>query len=367
VTVIHAWSGATSLYSGALDLEEWQAARHTPLDANVMAFATALGIWRTPARGPARIATSSGVVRPCRGHDAALLDLEPLAGKIVGVADLLRDDCPAALLCRSLSGSDWAKRTGTKFLPLPINLPAQPFAARLGSYDFARLQDDRAVAETFAEALRAAPERVDAWLLGPWLGLDPATPHWFQEALRLPVGELASPPGGPAGARFDLARTVLLQRSGAELVQGVVTKLEIAAGKPSLHVTRSGGAAPERYLADAVVLALGGVAAGGIRLQPPQLAGSRTAFVLSLDGPVALALDGKRLDAASSLHGVDVEAAGWQSLERLGVAANGGRVEEAPSVLAAGDVVARRPRTVLEAVRAGCEAAETALAARAAS
>jgi glycerol-3-phosphate dehydrogenase subunit B len=53
---------------------------------------------------------------------------------------------------------------------------------------------------------------------------------------------------------------------------------------------------------------------------------------------------------------VDFSASGLGALERVGILADDVRVAGAPGLLVAGDVVAARPRTVLEAVRAGVRA-----------
>ena len=59
-------SGATALYSGALDASSWERAEpDEPLDPDLVAFAAALGTWSVGAKSR-RIVTSSGVVRPAR-------------------------------------------------------------------------------------------------------------------------------------------------------------------------------------------------------------------------------------------------------------------------------------------------------------
>ena len=78
-------------------------------------------------------------------------------------------------------------------------------------------------------------------------------------------------------------------------------------------------------------------------------------FHLSLEAPVTIEIDGRSVDGASTLHGLDFDALGLDALERVGISPR-------DSMLAAGDCVADRPRTVLEAVRAGIRAAKRALA-----
>jgi hypothetical protein len=67
------------------------------------------------------------------------------------------------------------------------------------------------------------------------------------------------------------------------------------------------------------------------------------------------------LSGFSSARGVDLQGLGFGALERVGVrVARDGAV--APRLFAAGDVVADRARTVLDAVHAGIVAARAALA-----
>jgi len=130
-----------------------------------------------------------------------------------------------------------------------------------------------------------------------------------------------------------------------------------------LGPARSGAGENETLEVDAVVLAVGGVAAGGVVLDDP-LQGHRggASFHLSLDAPVRFELDGEELDGVSSLHGVDFEKLGLGVLERVGLLAEEQRVGGQRGLFAAGDAVAGRRRTVLEAVRSGIAAADAALA-----
>jgi hypothetical protein len=98
---------------------------------------------------------------------------------------------------------------------------------------------------------------------------------------------------------------------------------------------------------------LGGVAAGGIVLRS-EANFDKLRFQLSLSAPVTLRLDADSLDAGSSLWGPSLSRLGLSALERLGVRADAvGRVSGATRCFAAGDLVANRPRTVIEALNAG--------------
>jgi hypothetical protein len=104
---------------------------------------------------------------------------------------------------------------------------------------------------------------------------------------------------------------------------------------------------------------VGGIVAGGVRLAGG--VGSRGGLELGFSAPAPLLLDSREVDAPSTLHGLDFQAQGLSALERVGVATDDARVRGQRALFAAGDIVAARPRTVLEAVRAGIAAARAAL------
>jgi len=99
--VVLAWDGpgASALYSGALDRQDWDGPPDPrPVAREADEFLRALGCWAPPQGVGARLATSSGVLRPARCHDRALLDLEPLRGQRVDVVDAARRGWDAAAL-----------------------------------------------------------------------------------------------------------------------------------------------------------------------------------------------------------------------------------------------------------------------------
>lgn len=356
VSVVHDRAGATALYSGALDRVPWES-DHAPSepDPEFHELAKALGVWTLDVR-ERWVATPAGVLRPAHGIDLALLNLAELGGRRVAVADVERDDWNALALARSFADSAWVREARVEFVPVPVPGLSRGDERRISVYDFARLHDEPSRADALVEQLRRAGA-ADAWLVGPWLGTELETAKRVRAALGRPIGETTSPPGGPAGARFERARDRLLRGSGVELVRGAVEVIEPRGRGWTLHV--AGG---EPIEADAVVVAVGGVAAGGVELERPRLGHKGGAsFRLSLRAPVRFELDGKELDAASTLHGVDFDALGLRALERVGVASDGPRAVGQTTLFVAGDVVAARPRTVLEAARAGIAAARAAL------
>jgi len=113
--------------------------------------------------------------------------------------------------------------------------------------------------------------------------------------------------------------------------------------------------------ADAAILCIGGVVAGGLSLAEPGAHDGGRAFTLSLEVPATLELDGRELDEPSTLFGIDLESRGLEALDRVGIAADGARVRGQERLFGAGDAIAGRPRTALEAARSGIAAARAAM------
>lgn len=364
VTLVHDTAGATSLYSGAADLLEWDDPRPAPpLDAPVAELAGKL--WRL-GDPVCRVATGAGVLRPARGIDPAVLDLAPLAGRHVAVADVGRDAWDAALVARALADSAWALSTNTRFSVVEVAALRRTHERFIPAWDFAQLHDDPDRRAWLCERIGRAHSDAEGWLFGPWLGVEPGSAAALHEALGRPVGETTSPPGGAAGTRFERARAALLAEAGVAVVEACARAVAPDGNgwRVELGPARSGSGADETLQADAVLLAVGGVAAGGVVLDEPR-AGHRggASFHLSLRAPVRFELAGEELDGVSSLHGVDFEARGLGALARVGVLARGGQVSGQPGLFVAGDALAGAPRTVLEAVRTGISAADAALGA----
>jgi anaerobic glycerol-3-phosphate dehydrogenase len=363
VLLVRHLPGATELYSGALDLEVWEELPQTDVDDDTRAFARALGIWAVE-RAHCRVSTGAGLPRPTQGLDHALLDLEPLAGHHVAVVDTDREHYDGGLLARALAASEWAQSTGTRFEPVRVNLLRREQERRYPEHDFAELHDAPERVEWMAEQLNRASGTHDAWLLGPWLGLEPDTVAHLRLALLRPVGEITSLPGGAAGERFRRARDRLLEAVGVGVTVGRVRALSLMEGTWIAELEDSRGLedASATYIVQgkAVVLAVGGPVSGAIELARAEAGGP--GFRLSLQVPVALGLAGTKLAPASSLHGpVLTEDSGPSALEAVGILTRGCAIQGQSDLFAAGACMAGRPRTVLEAVRAGITAARTAL------
>lgn len=345
VRLVHDRAGATEWSSGAADLFPWTQRGRSTLDVSAREFLSELGLWRTEP--DTRIATSAGVVRPANGSQQSLLNLGPLAGRTIGVPDVERDDWDAELLVRALRESGWARATGTRFETVQVPMLQHGFERRICAHDFAALHNEDDRRKFFCERLgnAAAP---DGWLVGPWLGTDLSTASAVSEALGVPVGETTSAPGGPAGARFAAARALLFERLALDVRQGRIS--ELARRGTRWQATLSNGTT---LTADAVVLAIGGVAAGGIVLQNAIAQVSGAGFALSVDAPVELMVKQRPLESVASEHGFDFAAHGVGVLDHVGArpAAN------TEGLCLAGDVVAGRPNTVLMAVDTGLSGA----------
>lgn len=377
VSVLHDRAGATALTSGALDLDAWDAplsfehAKHerdAGRDRELTAFLAELGGYRRGGAEPKStcvVATASGVVRPAFGADQALLDLSPLAGRRIAVADVERDDWDAPLLAKTLAASAWAERTGTSFAPVPLRALRAGHERRIASYDFAALHDEPARRAALAEALKASG--AEAWLLGPWLGLEPDTVTTLRSLVPAPLGETLSPLGGPAGARFERARDRLFVASKLDVRRARVTHLEPRGSRVAVRFEADGanGDGARELEAASVVLATGGVGAGGVAFtwtRPDVVRG----FELPFAAPLALALDGETLGGGGSLYGPSLETLGLGALERVGIACDAlgrpvGTISSECRLFVAGDAVAGRPRTMLEAALAGLAAGNVAV------
>jgi len=208
--------------------------------------------------------------------------------------------------------------------------------------ELAARHDDPARLARAAERIRSALEGAAAVLLPPWLGASAPRARELSALAGVPCGEVLVPIDGPAGVRFESARDRSLQNA----------HINVRAGRAK-RVSKSGVAleSGEELACDAVVLATGGVLAGGIVYTP----GEPSTFALSYDAPVTLGHGGRPLAVPGSMFGVPPESLVWPSgsiLEDVGVIAG--------TILACGDCAAARPRTMLEAFSSGARAGREA-------
>jgi hypothetical protein len=346
VTVVQAGAGASALYAGSVDgpaLPELG-----PQAALLRELALALGLRLGPA---SVVATREGVVRASQGADNALLDLAPLAGKVIGLVDVPRDDWDGPLLLRSFAESDWARSTRTRFELVPLELLEKSFLRRVSPFDFASSFERAERPAWLSEVLKhhAGP---DAWLFGPWLGVKRELGRELTASVGVPVGEVTSPPGGVAGARFEGRRDALLRSLQVDIVTGRATGVRQTPGSIALEL--EGG---RELTADVLVLAAGGFVSGAVRLSGALSGAEPAGFELALTGLPPILARGEPVRPISSLFGVDLAARGRQLLEHVGLAASRqGEVRGAARVFAAGDLLGPEPPSVGHALLSGLEA-----------
>ena len=380
--VVGAGSGASALGGGAVDDVPWEerlrAARllgdpmrvHA-LSPEVVAFSEALGLWDLPADGaPAPlVATVAGRLRPARGRDRGLLDLARLPeGARVLLPRAPRGGWDADAIATTLEAELLARRAGLRFQAVDIPVLRYADEARIHDGDLAMRHDDPArlawLAERLREGIATAGEPPSAVLLGSWLGVSEARAEELSSRVGVPVGEALVGIGSAAGLRFDAARDRLLAKLRAEVVTDRAAALRTEGGRVTVTLVRG---AP--ITADAVVLATGGLAGGGVVYAPPEHAAGddlpprgAVPYRLSVDMPVAFSAGAGQLGVVASMQGPELDVTAWPSsartgaLEAIGVHCTNGRV--AKGITAAGDVVAGRPRTLLEAVASGVRAAD---------
>jgi glycerol-3-phosphate dehydrogenase subunit B len=391
VTVVWRGAGASMIGAGAVDDEAWESrwrrSRGTqstaaatkapagalppePLADDVAAFVDELGLWSVPAERTPFVATTAGRIRPARGIDRALLDLGAHAGARVLVPRANRANWDADAIAAALGDDAAASALGVSFLAADLTILRHAEDSRIADGDLAARHDDPGRLEWLAARLRegiareAATGKV-ALLFGPWLGADSPRAAELSSAVGVPIGEALVGVGGAAGLRFGAARDRLLGKLGVEVVRSRATAVTRRDTRMRVRLERSS------LTCDGVVLAVGGIAGGGIAYSPPETRAERDlppnaspSFTLSLEAPVALALRGEVLDVVSSLHGPDLDTSAWPDhdttgvLEAVGVHVDGGCA--APGIFVAGDALADRPRTLLEAVASGLRAGREA-------
>ncbi|AKT36235.1 FAD-dependent oxidoreductase [Chondromyces crocatus] len=391
VTMVSSGAGASALTSGAIDDVPWEqqarAARllgvetlaaMPALPAPLVDWLEALGAWRVPASHGCLLATLAGRLRPARGHDSALLDLAATGGGRVLIPRASRADWDADALSDALNDDPRAKKMKLHFEAIDVPVLRFEDERRIADADLAVRHDHQDRRAWLAAGLRHALTQhgaVAAFLLGPWLGTRPGHAQEITREVGVPVGEALSGANSPAGLRFEISRDTQLTSVGVERVRRRVREVTAGSSRSSGHtagfdVRLEGLDAPLH--ADAVVLATGGVLGGGVLYTPPEHGagpdmppGGRLPFALSFAAPVQLGDGHGPLEVVSSLFGPALDAIGWPSkdrqglLEAVGVLCQG--VHAAPRLLVAGDAIAARPRTLLEAaatgLRAGTEAA----------
>ncbi len=367
VTLLDGGTGASTLATGALDLVPWARQRAgEPLSDAAREVLDALGGFALPD-SRARLVSIAGVVRAARGHDAALLDVEPLEGDAIGVARCLRPGWDADALAEG-----WTDASGgrARFLAIEARVLRRADERALPDPDFAERHDDDErlawLAQRLREALRApgAPA-VAGLVLPPSLGVDRPRAAALSARVGVPCGEALAAPGGPSGLRFERARDRALRAAGVTQARArasaVAREDGVEATDRAWRVVAEDGATFE---ARAVVLAAGGLLGGGLDYAPSE---ARPPFRATIDAPVVIGAMGRPVEVPGSLFGLAPEQIAWpfaagRLLERAGVLVDPeGRCTRRPGDLyAAGDLVADGPRTWLAALEEGARAGRAA-------
>ncbi|MFO0759020.1 MAG: FAD-binding protein [Byssovorax sp.] len=389
VTVVSAGPGASALGSGALDDRPWEqvfrAARSLgeavpprPIDPAVLALAGALGLWDLPAGQVPWLATLAGRIRPARGRDQSLLDLGAIGDGLVLLPRVDRAGWDADALARAYNDDAFAQGRGLRFAALDLPVLRYDDERRIGDLDLAARHDDEARIAWLADRLKSAQGRgAKAFLLGPFLGATAPRAEALSKRAGVLAGEALSGVGSAAGLRFEAARDRLFASLGVKVIAD--RALSVSAEEDGRLAVRIEGA-KKPLRADGVVLATGGLAGGGLEYRPAEHgagadlpAGGRVPFALSVEADVVLAAQlapvpsgapPMRLGPTSSMQGPELDLVAWPvnghpgALESAGVRCEG--VRAAPGITAAGDVIAGRPRTLLEALSSGIRAGREA-------
>ena len=313
-----------------------------------------------------------GSSRPARGHDLALLDLAPLAGKRVAVARCERPGWDAAALVRAWGrrlrrdGGDACCATSTSACsPTPTSRPATTTR--------------RASAGSRSDCARRWPRAGGTLrrrcVLPPSLGVE-------RRAGARAVGprRRSLRRGGRAaraarsGLRFERARDRAFAAAGVERVAGRVSGVERAGridGAPRASER-------PRWRPHAVVLAVGGLVGGGLEYSPGEAAaglGAAARITTAVPARTSTSRRAPRRRRAAPggarlalRHPAGVARVALRI--RAGDGARGRarrrpRPRRAGGLYAAGEIVADAPRTWLRALESGARAGSAAAARRA--
>lgn len=362
-------SGASGLYSGALDYRLWsdseerpsgEVGAHSEGPDRGLAWLRDQERWLSCGDGqsPQRVVSSAGVVRPAFARDKAVLDLQSVAGQRLAVVDLKRPGWSAPWLARSVAESDWARGVQLQVESVDALLPDPAAAKYLGDADLCGVFDQPDVRRAVAERLAEVGGRFDGFLFGPWLGGAAATS--LSAALKRPVGETLSEPGQGAGLRYEREREQWARGADLAVFRGRLCRLEPASDAHWLaHATPLGR--PEASVLgpfEGAVLCTGGVVAGGIEFRPGALGLQR--FVPGYQAPVEVGVSDSNAESPLGQQRSDLVALGLPALERAGLLSPPLSVPGRPPLAVAGDALAGRARTALLAVESGLAAAVAA-------
>ncbi len=376
VSVVASGPGASALGGGAIDMDPWEScpARAGPLAADERAVLEALDAFDVSDR-PVVVATLAGILRPARGADRALLDVAPLCDAEILVPDFDGSSWDAASLARTWNVAREARERRLTFAAIPIQLVQKRAERDLGDADMAALHDSPERLDWLAARLleaRKARHGSKAIVLPPWLGVDRPRAAALSQRVGVPCGEALAGSGGPSGLRFERARDRALAAAGVD--RRVARVLALSFDDRSWGAKLETGETIDG--ADAVILATGGLVGGGLAYSP--IASVLAAAPHAVAGPLMRAtlqarlivgMSQRPLEPPSSLFGAAPEMHSWPLTDPSLLEAAGVLVEDTFAVrgaprglFAAGEVVADRRRTWLDALSSGVAAASAAMA-----
>jgi glycerol-3-phosphate dehydrogenase subunit B len=277
--------------------------------------------------------TAVGVARPTALAPASIAAGDLRQGARLAVVGLrsLKDFFPS-LLAENLPRADLPAGARVEARPVEIATSPRPGRADVAGPVHARGLDDPGLRRALAAELRPRIEPGETVAMPAVLGMERAGEAWddLQDLLGAPVVEIPTLPPSVPGMRLQRALLAALDAAGGRLLLGPpATGVEGAGGR--VTGVRVRDAARTRTLpADAVVLATGGFAAGGIELDSHG-ALCETVAGLPVTGPPPgaprlspthldhqpLMRSGLRVDAA--MHPVDDDGnPAWSNLHAAG-------------------------------------------------
>lgn len=211
-----------------------------------------------------------GVPRPTALAPASMAAADLRAGGrfvAVGLAGL-KDFFPR-LLAENLGRASLPGGALVQARHAEIAVTPRPGEADVGGPVYARALDDRpALRDEFGDALRALVDDGETVLVPAVLGLAHAPEVWarVQERAGAPVAEVPTVPPSIAGMRLQRGLTAALTAAGVRTVLGPTAVGCSGADGRITEVLVRDAARTRGIPADAVVLATGGFAAGGLEL-----------------------------------------------------------------------------------------------------
>ena len=202
-------------------------------------------------------------------------------------------DLHPALLADNLARADLPGDPPIAARALSLSASPRPGQADVGGPVFARALDEPGFRRALAAELRPQLEPGEVVGLPAVLGLERGDEGWaaLQEAIGAPLFEIPTPPPCVPGMRLYRTLTGALRRAGGRLVIGPeAVGGEAQGGRLAGLVVHESGRT-RTYPAGAVVLATGGIAAGGVTLDSHG-ALRETVLGLPVTGPSPEAWDG---------------------------------------------------------------------------